>query len=170
MSRMIMLMVASGLVVGCAGATLRSNASPADHMTSALDALEGDELLAALDHLLVVVYAEPGGRMERHARLLAAALALDPRNPARDPKLGAELLTGFRRAGRDAWETPLAQTLFALALDLGAVPDSALVDSAPAAPLPGLTRQPMAVRLRELEATVAQLQDELKRIRETLKP
>jgi hypothetical protein len=139
-------------------------------MTAALSALEQDKLLPAFDHLLAIVYSHPGGRLERHARLLAAALSLDPRNPARDPKFGAELLTGFRKSGRDAWETSLAHALFVLALDLGAVPDSALMDNAPAAPLPALTAQPMAVRLRELEAAVAQLQEELKRIRETLKP
>lgn len=170
MSRAVALLAACTLVVGCAGLSLRNESPGTADMTAALSALEQDQVLVAFDHLLAVVYLQPGGSLERHARLLAAALALDPRNPARDPKLGAELLTSFRKDEQDAWETPLAYTLFALALDLGAVPDSSLMQGAPAAPLPTLSAPPMAVRLRELEATVAQLREELERIRETLKP
>ena len=170
MNRAVTLLAAGALVAGCAGLSLRNEPSEVDHMAAAVSALEQERLLVAFDHALAVVYSQPGGSLERHARLLAAALALDPRNPARDPKLGAELLTSFRRDEQDAWETSLAHTLFALALDLGAVPDSALTNGAPLAPLPALPAQPMAVRLRELEATVAQLQEELRRIRETLKP
>jgi hypothetical protein len=166
----VTLLTAGVLVAGCAGLSVRNEQSNTDHMKAALSALEQQQILVAFDQLLAVVYTQPGGSLERHARLLAAALAIDPRNPARDPKLGAELLTSFRKSERDGWETSLAHTLFALALDLGAVPDPTLTEGAPLAPLPAITAQPMAVRLRELEATVAQLQEELKRIRETLKP
>ncbi len=157
------------LVAACAPTGGRTATSPTDHMSVALSALDRNELPTALDHLRTVVAAEPGGTLERQARLLAAAIALDPRNPARDPKLGAELAAGHKPSSGEPWEAVLAQSLYALALDLGARPDSRIVRDA-SAPLPTLPARPLAVRLRELESTVAQLQEELKRIRETLKP
>ncbi len=157
------------LAVACASAGGRMATSPTDHMAVALEALDRNKLPTALDHLRAIVAAEPGGSLERQARLLAAAIALDPRNPARDPKLGAELAAGHRASAGEPWEAVLAQSLYALALDLGARPDSKVVQNA-TAPLPTLATRPLATRLRDLEATVAQLQEELKRIRETLKP
>lgn len=169
---MIRAMVALGtsiLVAACASTGGRMATSPTDHMAVALAALDRNELPTALDHLRAIVAAEPGGSLERQARLLAAAIALDPRNPARDPKLGAELAAGHRASAGQPWEAVLAQSLYALALDLGARPDARILRSA-SAPLPTLPARPLAVRLRDLESTVAQLQEELKRIRETLKP
>ncbi len=169
---MIREVVTAGMclaVAACASAGGRMATSPTDHMAVALAALDRNELPTALDHLRTIVAAEPGGSLERQARLLAAAIALDPRNPARDPKLGAELAAGHQARAGEPWEAVLAQSLYALALDLGARPDAKTLQNA-SAPLPTLPARPLAIRLRDLESTVAQLQEELKRIRETLKP
>lgn len=148
---------------GCAAGAVRTEPNPADHLDMAAAALARHQPEAALRHLCVVVDAAPGGALERRARLLAAAVALDPRNPARDPDLAARLAAGYRPTGADDWGAALARTLFVLALDYGATPEARVVDDAALAPLPALTASAMALRLRALEL-------ELDRIRKTLEP
>ncbi len=151
------------LAAGCAAGTVRPEPTPMDRMEAAIAAVNRQEPATALQHLRAVVAAEPGGSLERDARLLGAAVALDPRNPDRDPDLGAELAAGYRPAATGDSGAALARTLFVLALYLGATPGPHVVDGAPLAPLPALTVPAMAIRLSELET-------ELERIRKTLEP
>ena len=148
---------------GCAGGVIRAEPNPADYLTMASEALARHQPAAALRHLRILVDAAPGGDLERRARLLGATVALDPRNPDRDPDLAASLAAGYRPTGDDDWGAGIARTLFVLALDYGANPGPELLDDAPLAPLPALTTSAMALRLRALE-------QELERIRRTLEP
>jgi len=141
--------------------------TPAEHVQVGLDALDGGDLGGAMRHLEAA--AKHGdGAVARQARLLGAAVALDPRNPARDPNLAARLAGRTAGDPGSAWEAALARTLYSIALDLGA--GQAAVSSETAADLPHLAAPSLASRMQQLESTVAELRRELERIRETLKP
>lgn len=148
---------------GCAQTGVHTQPTPAQQLELAAAALARHQPDAAQRHLLVVIDGAPGGDVERQARLLAAAVALDPRNPDRDPDLAARLAAGYRPTGASDWGAALARTLFVLALDYGAAPGPDIINGAPLAPLPALATPPMASRLHTLE-------QELVRIRKTLEP
>jgi hypothetical protein len=154
---------------GCATRHATHELTPAEQVQVALDALAQDDLTTATVHLTAAADAADGS-LERQARLLGAAVALDPRNPARDANLAARLARGVAIDGGPEWEVALARTLFSLALDLGATRTVASRDSTGSADLPYLSAPSLAVRMQELETAVAQLRQELTRIRETLKP
>ncbi len=163
MSRKNTLVAVLLLSTGCAAGTVQPGPTPTDRLESAVAAANRQEPALALQHLRAVIAAEPGGSLERYARLLGAAVALDPRNPDRDPDLGAALAAGYRPASSDDAGAALARTLFVLALYLGATPGPDVVDAAPLAPLPALTVPAMTI-------TISELQNELNRIRKTLQP
>lgn len=137
----------------------------------------------------------------RHALLLLGTLALDPRNAERDPDRAALLAARYlRRPETFPWTRPLAESLYLLALEMGADEPSAesLAEpdiSAPAhvqpscdevdrqtvqaaaGELPDLVRPSVPSRLRDLERQraalrreVAQLESELDRVRATVRP
>lgn len=143
--------------------------TPAAHVQAALDALEQEDLGGATEHLTVAAETADGS-LGRQARLLGAAVALDPRNPARDPNLAARMAGGVAIDDGAAWEAALARTLYSLALDLGATRTASAHTGAGSADLPHLSAPSLAARMRELESAVAELRQELARIRETLKP
>jgi len=141
--------------------------TPVEHLQVGLDALDGGDLSGALRHLEAAAEFGDGG-IARQARLLGAAVALDPRNPSRDPNLAARLAGPTAGDAGSEWEAALGRTLYSIALDLGA--GQAAVSSETAADLPHLTAPSLAARMQKLESTVAELRKELERIRETLKP
>jgi len=156
-------------VEGCAARQGTHTLTPAERVQTALDALAQDDLSAATVHLTAAAEATDGS-LERQARLLGAAVALDPRNPARDANLAARLAEGVATDVGPEWEVALARTLYSLALDLGATRSAALRDSSRSTDLPQLSAPSLAARMQDLETAVAQLRQELTRIRETLKP
>ncbi|MBE0595162.1 MAG: hypothetical protein IH616_22465 [Gemmatimonadales bacterium] len=143
--------------------------TPAEHVQAGLDALEQDDLSSATEHLTAAAEAADGS-LGRQARLLGAAVALDPRNPARDPNLAARMAGEVAIDEGAAWEAALARTLYSLSLDLGATGTAASRDLEGSADLPHLSAPSLAARMRQLETAVAELRQELARIRETLKP
>jgi hypothetical protein len=161
--RRAIYLAASLASFGCAGGTIRTEPNPVDYLTMASEALARHQPAAALRHLRILIDEAPGGDLERRARVLGAAVALDPRNPDRDPDLAAGLAAGYRPTGDDDWGAGIARTLFVLALDYGANPGPELLNDAPLAPLPALTTSATVLRLQALER-------ELERIRRTLEP
>ena len=74
----------------------------------------------------------------RQALLLLGALELDPRNPARDPDRSAALTARYLRLPETfPWTRPLAETLYLMALDLGAAVPEDEGRTDPDGPIPG---------------------------------
>jgi hypothetical protein len=160
------------LVLGmeaCAARQTPPTLTPAEHVQAGLDALDRGDLDGATVHLATAAELADGS-LERQARLLGAAVALDPRNPARDPNLAASLAGGITAEEGSEWEAALARTLYSIALDLGATQTAVRRQTATATDLPHLSAPSLAARMQQLETTVAELRRELERIRETLKP
>jgi hypothetical protein len=148
-------------VAACAVAPATREPAPADAYAGAIEALDaGNVALAAQRAERGATDSSADGR---HLLLLRAWLALDPRNPARQPERGATLAVRYIAGARDRADAALGMFLYAVALDLGAPPDAS-------AGLPRLPARPLADRLQELERAVARLRSELARIQETLKP
>jgi hypothetical protein len=152
------LLLAAG---ACALARPAAAPGPTDRMESAIAAQEAGDVERAAS--LTAAIADTSSEVGRTALLLQALLALDPRNPQRSPKRGAALAARYLETDPDDLNAAVARFLYAMALDLGAVPDTA--DG-----LPQLDRRALANRLQELERAVLRLRAELARIQETLKP
>lgn len=166
-------------------------------LASGLAALDSADHDAAVRHLEAVrrrCGARPAGRK---AMLLLAAAHLDPRNPSTDPQSAADLAAAYlRTGGGEAWTGPLASVLYLEALEKGADPPDPLGTDAHPRPGPGgtapaledcrhpevgatasavttlptLPGPPVAQRLEVLQRRVADLQEELERIRKVLEP
>jgi hypothetical protein len=156
---LVPLLLAAG---GCVLARPLVEPQPVTLMESALKAHEaGDVELAA--SRAAAAAADTSSTVWRTALLLQALSALDPRNPARSPKQGAAFAARYLETDPNDVNAAVARFLYTMALDLGAVPDTANG-------LPQLDRLAMANRLQELERAVVRLRAELARIQETLKP
>jgi hypothetical protein len=158
-ARLVPLLLAAG---GCVLARPTTQSRPADPLERVLEAqASGDVALAAAR--AAALRPDTSSAAGRTALLLQALLALDPRNPARSPKQGAALAARYLETNPNDVDAAVARFLYAMALDLGAVPDTANG-------LPQLDRAALANRLQELERAVQRLRAELARIQETLKP
>jgi hypothetical protein len=148
------------LAAGCAVAPQQREPAPAAVVAHSLDALESGNVAQAVKR--ADMSAPDSTRDGRRLLLLQALLALDPRNPNREPDIGAALAARYFAVSQDRDDQALGMFLYAVALDLGATPDSTV----------GLLHsiRPLASRLQELERAVARLRTELARIQETLKP
>lgn len=145
----------------CTPVRRQAEPAPRDLLIQALGALEaGDVRLAFQRANAIPVDSSPASRQ---VLLLRALLALDPRNPDRSPDQGAAFSARYVASANDRADAAIGIFLYALALDLGAPPDTT-------AGLPQLAVRPLATRLQELERAVARLRTELARIQETLKP
>jgi hypothetical protein len=152
-----LLLLAAG---GCAAGPAPQAPSPTTLFAQALDATEAGNIPLAVKRLDAI---PDSSSLSRQALLLKALLALDPRNPSRAPGQAADLAAQYSATARNRVDAALGTFLYAMALDLGAPPDS----GASSLHLPART---LASRLQELEQAVARLRTELARIQETLKP
>jgi hypothetical protein len=156
------LAVALLLTAGaCAPARPAPQPAPRDVLLQALGALEAGDVRLAFRRANAI--PEDSSADSRQVVLLRALLALDPRNPDRSPDEGAALAARYLAGAKDRQDAALGIFLYALAVDLGAPPDTT-------SGLPELAARPLATRLQELERAVARLRTELQRIQETLKP
>lgn len=141
-------------------------------------ALERGHPGEAIAELLLVAGKCPVTAGERHALLTAAAIALDPSNDSRQLDLGASLAARYLATvpTTDAAGRPLAQSLYLLAIELGAEPSpptgcgNLVTDSAAVAGLPHMGAPSVPDRIKSLEREVTRLREELLRIRKTLEP
>jgi len=174
------------LAAGCAH--LRGDTPPSPDVTlhDGLTAWQqGDYRRAALQ-LSVVATSSPDTVLADKARLLLAALALDPRNDARDPgqaaAIAGELLTAPRVS---AIVGRLGEVLYLLARDQGAPapPDSGALPHLPGTPLASrldrlqaeydrqrLELQRLQQESKSKDEELERLRKELERIRKTLQP
>jgi hypothetical protein len=161
-----------------------------------MTALKTGDYAAASEHLNWVAEHHAGDAMGQQALLMVAALEMDPRNPNRRLPLGSDLTGSYLKLERTpAWTTPVAETLYLLAVELGAAEDRVAQAEADKEQAENRLRLPensptMTSRLRtvsderdklakKVEALEAQVADrekklaekdkELERIRKTLK-
>lgn len=103
-----------------------------DELTRVAALLHGGYHGAANQTLERLYSARPHDTDGHYALLVAAAAALDPRNPHRQPGLGAELMARYiARPDSPPWTDPIAEVLYLLAVELSA--GAALADSLAAA-------------------------------------
>ncbi len=185
------LFAVAGLV-GCASAPPpgAENTSAPERYTDALAALEqGDRALGREELVRVLEYCGTSILGERVAISLMTN-ALDPEHS--DPDFAAELAHAYlSQPYRSAWAEQVATSTYLVARNLGGeakgeepifpsadpddLPDECRED--PTVPewrdpaeIPELSSPSITGRVGELERTVAELQAELDRVRETLRP
>jgi len=157
------------LLLACAPTAGGGAPDPRTEMTAALAALNRGDVETATADLERLLGSGAAGPEVRQATLLGAVLYLHPRNPKRSPDRAAELAARYvDEPGAGLGETELGMALFEIALDMGGNPRPEAVGG-PLPKVPGGGRS-NAERIRELEAQIQRLQQELARIRQTLKP
>lgn len=174
------------LVTGCAH--LRGEASPYPEATlhDGLTAWQDGDFQRAALRLSLLATSSPDTLLGEKARLLLAALELDPRNDSRDPSQAAALAGELLSAPRvSASAGRLGEVIYLLARDQGAPapPDSSRLPRLPGTPLVSrldllqaehdrqrLELQRLQQELRSKDEEIERLQKELERIRKTLRP
>jgi hypothetical protein len=178
----------------CSALPFNGEPDPEERMQAALASLGAGDLARAQEHLHQIYNTHWNRPIGRQALLVLVAAELDPRNPHRRlgaaADMSAKLLSSAR--GPD-WTEPVTETLYLLALELGANEEriaraEAERDSAQALPkLPGpsfvaqmdelrMQRDSLRRRTVALEQAFAakdkelkEKEQELERIRKTLK-
>jgi hypothetical protein len=137
------------IVPACAVLRAEPKTVPEQRLAQGLAALEQREFgrgRALLDTLYREHWQQPVGR---HAMLALIASELDPRNPDRRLSAAADLSARYLRfEDIPAWHVPLAETLYLIAQELGAVEER----SARAAAQTAEANAASAAARRELEA------------------
>lgn len=111
----------AGAVAGCATLYGGREPDPEERLAQALNALEREDYRTAFDGLVWVYSHYPTEPVGQQALLALAAAEMDPRNPSRRLGVGSELAASY--LGLPAtpnWTEPVAETLYLLALELGA--------------------------------------------------
>jgi hypothetical protein len=118
------LALAMTAATGCAALGMERGPRPQDELAAGLEALANEDFAAAaarLEPLYRRHWMEPVGQQ---ALLALAALHLDPRNPERRLWATADLAARYiGLADAAAWTQPLAESLYLVALELGAADD-----------------------------------------------
>jgi hypothetical protein len=188
------LLVLVAAVAGCSLLPFNGEPHPEQRLQLGLAALKEGDTERAQSHLQWVYNNHRDESVGRRALLVLVAAELDPRNPGRRLWAAADMSAKLLHpTGEPAWAEPVAETLYLLALELGANEEriaraEAERDSAQALPeLPGPSFMAQLQELREerdslrrraqsLEQSVAardrelkEKEQELERIRRTLK-
>ena len=185
----IWALAVAGLLTGCATLKASLESRGEERFEQSLAALARGDYRAAHEGLSWVARNDPDEKHGRRALLVLAALELDPRNPARRIAVGADVAASYLELSERApWTDPLAQTLYLLGLELGAAEER--VEKAEreaervAARLPELPGPTVAARIRNveqerdrlktrvetLEKQLDEKEQELQRIRKTIRP
>jgi hypothetical protein len=166
-SNLLRIWAVSVLVsAGCASAR-GAAANPETELNSALQLLDRGDYRTATEQLLKISNEHPGTPVGQRAVIALAAASLDPRNPNRRIDMGATYAARYLNdKTKAAWTEPVGETLYLMALELGAT-DSARAqaesDAADARaeaervkaqagrPLPRLPGQSFAARMKGTE-------------------
>ena len=158
---------------------------------SALDGARTEEAFSQLERVRRVCGTSPLGQQ---AALVEAAAALGARDDDRDPQRAAVLAAAFLRQRRPpAWGVPIAESLYLMAQELGATVPSEEATAAvfagrsddperppadcgarwdparTAAAVPSLEGTGITAELERLRGRMAELEEEVKRLRALLK-
>lgn len=179
----------AGLLVGCATLKAPLESQGEKRFEEALAALERGDYRTAHEGLSWVAQNDADDEHGREALLALAAIELDPRNPGRRIARGADVAASYLGLPeREPWTNPLAQTLYLLGLELGAAEER--VEKAEreaeraAARLPTLPGPSVSARIRTieqerdrlgkrvetLEKQLGEKEQELERIKKTIRP
>jgi hypothetical protein len=181
--------VLAGLLTGCATLKASLESRGEERLEESLAAFARGDYRTAQEGLAWVAQHDPDDKHGRQALLALAALELDPRNPARRIAVGTDVAAGYLALGdREPWTNPLAQTLYLLGLELGAaeerVEKAERAAERAAARLPSLPGPSVSARIRNveqerdrlkarvetLEKELVEKEQELERIRKTIRP
>lgn len=189
MRRSILAVALVGLSLGCATLRAPFETGPEERFEQALAALGRGDYRTAHEGFTWIAQKYPKDRYGHQAMLALAAVEMDPRNPGRRIPVGTEVAaTYLRTADTPPWTQPLAQTLYLLGLELGAAEER--VEKAereaeraaarlPALPGPTVSarirtveqdRDRLARRVEALEKQLADKDQELQRIKKTIRP
>ena len=179
----------AGLVVGCATLKAPLESSGEKRFEDALAALARGDYRSAHEGFSWVAQNERDDDHGRRALLILAALELDPRNPERRIASGTDVAASYLAlTERPAWTNPLAQTMYLLGLELGAAEER--VEKAereaerasarlPSLPGPSVSarirtieqeRDRLTKRVETLEKQLSDKEQELERIKKTIRP
>jgi hypothetical protein len=173
---------------------LNGEPDPEERFELAVAALADRDLAHAREQLRYLYETYPDEAIGRRAALVLAAAELDPRNSDRQLRAGADVAARLLvQPASPEWMTPVAETLYLVALELGAAEDQIRLAQAqrdslknlPQLPGPSFVaqldkvsteRDSLRHRVRGLEQTLAakekqlkEREQELERIRKTLK-
>lgn len=189
MKRPVFLILTFGvLVAGCSTFSSLLRSKEHSRFESGIEALAAGDYAAAHEDLAWVAERFANQTDGQRAVVVLAVMELDPRNPARRTDVGTDLAaTYLQLPDREAWVDPVARTIYLLGLELGAAEERAqraerAAESPrqlPTLPGPSVTarlrsveqeRDRLAKRVTELETQVAAQEQEIQRIRRTIKP
>ena len=175
----------TALTLGCAtlGASLESRGEK--RLNDGLEALAREDYGTAYQHLAWVARHYGHEKSGQRALLTLAALEIDPRNPGRRISIGTQLAGEYLRLPEtSSWTQPIAKTLYLLGLEMAATDSAAEQRTAnqqarlPSLPGPSVSariraaeqeRDRMARRVETLEKQLAAKEQELERIRKTIR-
>lgn len=175
----------TGLLMGCATLTAPLESRAEKRFDQGLEALAGGDYRLAHERLSWVVRHYGHEKYGHRAILTLAAMEMDPRNPTRRVPIGTDLAaTYLRLPDKASWTRPVAQTLYLLGLELGAVEERVERAEREASRLPALPgpsvsariktieqeRDRLARRIDVLEKQLSEKDQELQRIRKTIRP
>jgi hypothetical protein len=177
-----------GLLAGCATLKAPFESESERRLDRGLQALERGDFRAAHEALSWVAQHDADDSHGQRAMLALVALEMDPRNPSRRIAVGADVAANYLRLDTPEWTKPLAQAFYLLGLELGAAEDR--VERAereaeraaarlPALPGPSVVarirtieqeRERLARRVEALEKQLLEKEQELERIKKTIRP
>jgi len=161
--RGILLLPILAILAGCVQPRT-DTPTPEPNLGHGLDAWRNGDHTSALGEFALLATLHPGTRTGEQARLLAASIELDPRNPQRRLDMGAAILADAIAAASDSSHSrPLAETLYLLALDVGAQPPE------PDESLPAFPGTTLASRVRSLLDELEARRHEIERLQQELK-
>jgi hypothetical protein len=204
--RLLLPVLVAGAMTGCATLRAVTDRGPTEseqRLEQGLTALKAGEYESAYEHLLWVAGNHEAEAVGRQALLALTAAELDPRNPNRRLGVAAGLAARYLRGeAPGGWTEPVAESIYLIALELGALEERVAQaeaerlaaerrartgGSAQASPpralptLPGRTvpdrirdveaeRDRLRQRVTQLETRLARSEQELERVRRTLRP
>jgi hypothetical protein len=172
------------LFMGCATLSSSLESRGEKRFELGLEALGRGDYRLAHEQLSWVAQHYAHEQVGQRALLTLAALEIDPRNPGRRINVAADLAASYLRLPENTpWMRPVAQTLYLLGLEMAAEDraddkrDSARA-RLPALPGPSVTarvraaeqeRDRLARRVESLEKQLSEKEQELERIRKTIR-